>query len=439
MMISSRTPLFRSVLRLSLIVTLTALGVAAFSSCTVTYTKRRPPPPPPEVVYVERDPAPDAFPELDPYGDWVYVGKAGWAWQPAVQYDWRPYDDGHWAWTNYGWTWVSYEPFGWIVYHYGNWSMDPRWGWVWFPGYEWHPQRVTWIVYRDYIAWAPAPYQGYTVGDPWVPRYESMWIVCNVNYFTYPRVGEYRVSRRVIHDNRRYIVRRAPDAGYIHRYTGVDVVKIHVKTHPVRGNKKGLRRIEFPPEEQARVKRYKERSRKDEFAGKQNRQDRPIPILPPDRDPKTIDDGPNIMTRPDSPRGRDGQHDADSDLRRPGNRRGTYDPRLKRQDPRGQGKDADIKSEPGRPGDRGKKNVPKKDGDAAKNDENGAKSKGDAKSKKDTAKSKKDEAKSKKKGKKSDKEDEDSKKDEGSSEKKGKGSDKKDNDDKNDSDDNEND
>lgn len=106
------------------------------------------------------------YEELSYYGDWVMTRDYGWAWFPRnVHPYWRPYTDGRWVTTEYGWTWVSYEPFGWATYHYGRWAMDPRFGWLWFPGTTWGPAWVSWQHGGGYVGWAPLPPSvGFQVG-----------------------------------------------------------------------------------------------------------------------------------------------------------------------------------------------------------------------------------------------------------------------------------
>ena len=96
---------------------------------------------------------------LDPHGDWIEVERYGYCWRPAAARDsrWRPYLDGHWAWTEYGWTWISSEPFGWATYHYGRWTRLKRLGWVWVPGSEWAPAWVAWRRSEQHVGWAPLP------------------------------------------------------------------------------------------------------------------------------------------------------------------------------------------------------------------------------------------------------------------------------------------
>jgi len=92
---------------------------------------------------------------LSPYGDWVAAGNYGRVWRPHVAAGWRPYYYGRWEWTNEGWLWVSDEPWGWAAYHYGRWAMDPYYGWIWVPGYQWAPAWVSWRYSGDVIGWAP--------------------------------------------------------------------------------------------------------------------------------------------------------------------------------------------------------------------------------------------------------------------------------------------
>jgi len=98
------------------------------------------------------------YDDLASYGSWVERPSYGWVWSPRVtRANWRPYQYGHWAWTDYGWTWISDEPFGWATYHYGRWYDDPNYGWEWVPGNEWAPSYVSWQEGDDYIGWAPLP------------------------------------------------------------------------------------------------------------------------------------------------------------------------------------------------------------------------------------------------------------------------------------------
>jgi hypothetical protein len=98
------------------------------------------------------------YDNLAPYGDWFQDPSYGWCWTPYdVSASWRPYYDGHWAYTDYGWSWVSNEPWGWATYHYGRWFFDDSYGWVWVPGTDWAPAWVAWRSSDDWVGWAPLP------------------------------------------------------------------------------------------------------------------------------------------------------------------------------------------------------------------------------------------------------------------------------------------
>jgi hypothetical protein len=100
------------------------------------------------------------YDDLAEYGEWVYVSGPGWVWSPYnTPTGWRPYQLGHWVYTDYGWTWASDESFGWAVYHYGRWCNDPEYGWVWVPGTEWGPAWVAWNEGSGWVGWAPLPWQ----------------------------------------------------------------------------------------------------------------------------------------------------------------------------------------------------------------------------------------------------------------------------------------
>src|SRR5947209_6599115 len=98
------------------------------------------------------------YDDLASYGRWIQRPRYGWVWTPRVVVrSWRPYEYGHWVWTDLGWTWVSDEPFGWATYHYGRWYDDPDYGWEWIPGDQWAPAWVDWQEGNDYVGWAPLP------------------------------------------------------------------------------------------------------------------------------------------------------------------------------------------------------------------------------------------------------------------------------------------
>ena len=93
-------------------------------------------------------------------GHWFDDPTYGKVWQPDIANsdgNWRPYSDGHWAYTDRGWTWISNEAFGWAAYHYGRWARRADIGWVWIPGARWAPAWVSWRESNDHVGWAPLP------------------------------------------------------------------------------------------------------------------------------------------------------------------------------------------------------------------------------------------------------------------------------------------
>jgi hypothetical protein len=95
---------------------------------------------------------------LSPYGTWVSLNPWGYVWCPRhMGYNWRPYTEGHWVWTDYGWTWISDFEWGWIPFHYGRWGWDDDLGWYWVPDRVWGPAWVTWRSSDLYFGWAPFP------------------------------------------------------------------------------------------------------------------------------------------------------------------------------------------------------------------------------------------------------------------------------------------
>jgi hypothetical protein len=102
---------------------------------------------------------------------WVRVDPFGRVWRPYASYGWRPFTYGHWIYTRYGPYWEGYEPWAWAGYHYGHWIFARRYGWVWVPGYEWHPGRVVWARGYGTIGWMPMPPDGYDYRDGYLRFY----------------------------------------------------------------------------------------------------------------------------------------------------------------------------------------------------------------------------------------------------------------------------
>jgi hypothetical protein len=98
------------------------------------------------------------YDRLSLYGNWIDLNPNGYVWTPRhTGYRFRPYSDGHWAWTEYGWTWIANQEWGDITYHYGRWGWDNDIGWFWVPGTVWGPAWVTWRSSDQYMGWAPLP------------------------------------------------------------------------------------------------------------------------------------------------------------------------------------------------------------------------------------------------------------------------------------------
>lgn|GEM_PF-3237695 len=95
--------------------------------------------------------------ELAPYGEWNTREDVGEVWVPRVPEGWRPYTNGHWAYTDQGWGWVADEPWGWAAFHYGRWAYYQDLGWSWIPGNVWAPAWVAWRQGPGYVGWAPLP------------------------------------------------------------------------------------------------------------------------------------------------------------------------------------------------------------------------------------------------------------------------------------------
>ena len=138
------------------------------------------------------------YDDLAAYGNWVERPQYGWVWTPrAMATTWRPYQSGHWAWTDEGWTWISDEPYGWATYHYGRWYDDPQYGWEWVPGNEYAPAWVSWQEGGDYIGWAPLPPAvEFRAGPLTVSLAPDAYIFVPERRFLEPHLVQYVAPRR---------------------------------------------------------------------------------------------------------------------------------------------------------------------------------------------------------------------------------------------------
>ena len=140
---------------------------------------------------------------LNEYGEWIEIEPNQIVWRPVyVSELWRPYSVGRWIWTDYGWYWDSYEPFGAVTFHYGRWNYDYRFGWVWFPDYEWGPAWVEWRYSSAYIGWAPlSPYSIHNgaVGVVTINYSDNFYYW---NFVSYRHFYGGNLERRILYGNR---------------------------------------------------------------------------------------------------------------------------------------------------------------------------------------------------------------------------------------------
>jgi hypothetical protein len=190
-------------------------------------------------------PSGGAFAMLDPYGEWIDVPVRGHVWRPVAAYDWQPYADGQWVWSDRGWVWVTDEPYGWVVYHYGFWTNEPGPGWVWTPGYDWSPARVRWIVTDDYCGWAPLPAPGVVLVDPERDVQLQVWSMVSKRDFTRESIGRYRLRSLspVMAGNLPAGVRRAPDVRDIESTNRQRVPVARLSTEAVPAGQRQLVRL----------------------------------------------------------------------------------------------------------------------------------------------------------------------------------------------------
>jgi len=212
---------------------------------------------------------------------------------PYASSGWRPYTQGHWIYTQYGPTWSGYEPWAWAAYHYGNWIFTSRYGWVWIPGYDWHPGRVSWARGYDTIGWTPLPptgydysrgylsyvgndnqfsyydddfdyddyNNGYSYGGPYYdPRYRdnyynssyqnisiNLWIFVGNNYFGYDNYADYYLPPdycRYAFDRRMIRISNRPvDRRILERIVKQRIQEVPVEVREIETDKRRIKMI----------------------------------------------------------------------------------------------------------------------------------------------------------------------------------------------------
>ena len=130
------------------------------------------------------------YDQLSPYGQWLNVPRFGRVWsynEPGF----RPYaTNGQWEDTDQGWYWNSNYEWGAIPFHYGRWELDPYYGWIWIPGYDYAPAWVVWSQTSDCYGWAPLGF-GLDINVSFGRIPSNRWMYAPVANITRPRIDRY--------------------------------------------------------------------------------------------------------------------------------------------------------------------------------------------------------------------------------------------------------
>lgn len=175
---------------------------------------------------------------LSPYGVWTYHNSYGYVWIPdRMAYNWRPYSNGQWIWSDHGWTWVSHFEWGWAPFHYGRWGWDRYIGWFWVPDALWGPAWVSWRSGDLYIGWAPLPpearfIRGVGIRSLPFSLNPSLWVFVEYRHFLHSglyryvlpvernlTIINYTVARTDIAVQNDRIINRGIDIDYVRRAT----------------------------------------------------------------------------------------------------------------------------------------------------------------------------------------------------------------------------
>ena len=127
---------------------------------------------------------------LEPYGHWQRHARWGEVWAPANRgRDWRPYTDGHWAYTEqWGWYWISddWRPtgVGWPTTTAAG--LRPRYRLGLGAGRRVEsPAWVQWRRGADYVGWAALPPDDIVVAYADEP---TVWVFVRGRDFIAPRI-----------------------------------------------------------------------------------------------------------------------------------------------------------------------------------------------------------------------------------------------------------
>jgi hypothetical protein len=203
---------------------------------------------------------------LAPYGTWFNYSNYGNCWRPHAYAGWSPYTQGHWVYTSYGPMWDSPEPYGWATYHYGQWVFSASYGWIWVPGYEYYPSRVSWAYGNDYLAWSPVyPAPSYANVNLWFGINRDHW-----GYNDYRNVIIHGDRVRPLFEQRAVQIRNTRlDRRDFERFAGRPVEVVPVEQKIVRADNRQVKLV-VPRNRAQVVERELTRAQKQRVADNRN-------------------------------------------------------------------------------------------------------------------------------------------------------------------------
>ncbi len=133
--------------------------------------------------------------QLSPYGQWLDVPRFGRVWR-YTEPGFRPYaTNGQWQYTDEGWYWNSDYAWGSIPFHYGRWELDPYYGWIWIPGYDYAPAWVAWSQADDCYGWAPLGF-GADINISFNSIPSNRWMYAAAGNIMRPGIDRYCIPSR---------------------------------------------------------------------------------------------------------------------------------------------------------------------------------------------------------------------------------------------------